>query len=310
MTAGNSVSTFSALQILSRMDNFKLFGLSNGGDVPLGRFLPSLSTVQKRLSRPLYWVFSYTDSGDSFLREHLLAAVQSALERTSLRPVCVFTGSLDSPLARWLSRHGVRLLQRALSFAHNISTIDDEVSATLMRVDVPLIAELAEEEVVLYTDVDVLFLDDVRSFSVPIPSYIACGPKDDPLIWSPCDAGVLFLNVANMKQSHHAFVRHILARMGSRGQSIDQDAIYRFYHGKVTKLPLEFNWKPYWSAGDGVKIFHFLGPKLRDIHIYLENGTIREPSYSKLLRQCNLGTACAWLVEHFLQVLRRASISF
>lgn len=323
--AGNSVSTFSALQILARREGARAAALANGGGVPLMRFLPPLSTVRERRARPLSWVFTFTDTGSALYHDHLLALVQSAVERTTLRAVCIFSGSADSPTARWLRAKGVTLVRHELSFAAELARIDLSkewrtplaaslamVISTFQRVDIPLLAELAAEEVVLYTDVDVLFVADVRLAAIPIPDYLACGPEDKPTLWSPCNAGVLLLNVANMRHTHAALVAYILARPGLKFPQgpLDQGALNGFYHGKITRLPLELNWKPYWPHSAAAQIVHFHGPKPVDLDAYLRNGTVTNRLYRKLLRKCDEGRSCGAHLGQYLQLLERAKRTF
>ena len=106
---GNSVSTFSALQLLRRQhegadqDDFHY----NGGDVPLAS---ALWGAQRQRQRPLKWVFTIHESSSNTYNEMTRVAVASALQHTTLIPVCVFYGQ-ENALSAWMrATKGVRFV--------------------------------------------------------------------------------------------------------------------------------------------------------------------------------------------------------
>jgi hypothetical protein len=45
----------------------------------------------------------------------------------------------------------------------------------------------------------------------------------------------------------------------------DQTLYNDLYKGEIDRLPLEYNWKPYWGINDNSKIVHFHGAKPRSV---------------------------------------------
>lgn len=278
--------------------------------------------MRRRHARPLTWVFPYSETGTAAFRDQLLVAVQSALEKTTLRPVCIFSGSLQSTSARWLSHQGVSLIQHNLSFEAELrqilaSSISPNVSlvhlvSTFVRVDVPIMDAFEDEEVVLFTDVNVLFLSDVRTSAMQLPTYIACGAEDEVHDRNGCNGGVMLLNIASMRHSHSAFVKYILSSPGlnfPRG-TLEQVSFSSFYNGKVARLPLQYIWRPYWQSAPDVRILHFYGPTPADLLLYVHNRTLQSPFHKKHLDKCDLGNGCALHLAQFQDMLLRSTASY
>ena len=62
------------------------------------------------------WVFTYNDwSAGTEYDEMVRAAVSSAIKAGRLKPYCMFGGSAESPMYRWLQSHNVTLIQARLA---------------------------------------------------------------------------------------------------------------------------------------------------------------------------------------------------
>jgi hypothetical protein len=153
---GNSVSTFSALQLLRRQhegadqDDFHY----NGGDVPLASVLWG---AQRQRQRPLKWVFTIHHSSSNEFNEMARVAVASALQHTTLIPVCMFYGQ-ENALSAWMrATKGVRFVAykpdwrhklkhafqktRPVALANSSSTNYKSLTALLathLRIDIPV----------------------------------------------------------------------------------------------------------------------------------------------------------------------------
>jgi hypothetical protein len=155
---GNSVSKFSALQLLRRQhegadhdeDDFHY----NGGDIPLAFVLWG---AQRQRWRPLKWVFTIHSSSSNRFNEMARVAVASALQHTTLIPVCIFYGQ-ENAFSGWMRRtKGVRFVAykpqwrhklkhawektRALTLANSSSTNYKSLTALLathLRIDIPV----------------------------------------------------------------------------------------------------------------------------------------------------------------------------
>jgi hypothetical protein len=140
------------------------------------------------------------------------------------------------------------------------------------RVDVPLICrELGySDEFVLYTDCDVVFLDDVSQQSdQPFfqPRFISVGPQVSKTDWGAINAGVMAMNVVNLLDDYPAFRQFITSgdtlyyELFKKGK-YDERAYEIYYDSRWDKLPLEYNWRPYWGFNEDARIVHFHGPKM------------------------------------------------
>lgn len=72
------------------------------------------------------------------------------------------------------------------------------------------------------------------------------------------------MNIPSLRKTHPAFKAYIESHLPEL-DVFDQSAYNLFYSGQSTKLPLEYNWKPYWGNNPPAKIIHFHGPKPHDL---------------------------------------------
>lgn len=206
---------------------------------------------------------------------------------------------------------------------------------TFLRIDIPILGFI--DEFVLYTDVDVMFTGPVtwRSILPESSLYTATLQNNDmsrgkmrfgkvnapglPTYFSTsCEmkrkkdtnfmnAGVMVLNMRNMRATHERFLQFIL-RNFENNQELnwpsgpgDQGALREFYktslngHSQVeaSLLPYEMNWKSYWERSANASIIHFHGPKCElDIIPYFSNRVITVPKFKTLLETCASGGDC------------------
>ena len=118
-------------------------------------------------------------------------AVASALQHTTLIPVCMFYGQ-ENALSAWMrATKGVRFIAykpdwrhklkqafektRALALANSSSTNYKSLTALLathLRIDIPILGFV--DTYVFYADVDVMFLRDITLATfAPLPAYFA-----------------------------------------------------------------------------------------------------------------------------------------
>ena len=73
------------------------------------------------------------------------------------------------------------------------------------------------------------------------------------------------MNIPNLYKTYNELVNYIRKKMIADSKWIlgswDQLPYNQYYHGKITRLPIEYNWKPYWGGNPSAKIVHFHGPK-------------------------------------------------
>jgi hypothetical protein len=106
------------------------------------------------------------------------------------------------------------------------------------------------------------------------PTLFSWAPELSVTDWVNMNAGVMVMNVVTLLEDLPAFRDFITAGDTLyyelyRNGSYDQMAYSLYYDAsKWDKLPVEYNWKPYWGFNEDALIVHFHGPKipqLRDI---------------------------------------------
>jgi hypothetical protein len=212
------------------------------------------------------WYFAIDERGGlSHTGAFAKLAVLSARAVGGLEPVLLYYGA-RTIFTEWMTAHGVRVVDTAPSF---LGTIETAIAAGTykphsighwLRVAVPQIEQ--EQEFVLYTDCDVVFL---RGFdwSRLRPRVFAAAPEFHQNNWKYFNAGVMLLNVPAMRATYPAFETHIKSRIGSDGyfRYDDEAALNEAYFGVWDRLDPLFNWKPYWACEARTTILHFHGPK-------------------------------------------------
>lgn len=198
-------------------------------------------------------------------REMVFAAVNSARIHTNLKPILLFDGE-ENEFVDALRKKGVEIIFHRVKFYDALVEREKTspgyasiASGAFLRVEIPLIEK--EDDFVLYTDCDVLFMQDLPKFD-EYPEYFSCAPQTSKTDYiNDANSGVLILNVKNMRDSYPAFAKFIVNNLNAGWPGCDQENYRRFYAGKWDNLPLEMNWKPYWGENNNINILHWHGPK-------------------------------------------------
>lgn len=170
----------------------------------------------------------------------------------------------------------------------------EEVEGTYLRMDIPAIVPhllqqlehhrpasngLISNEMVLYTDADVMFYHEFNPCKLQKPDVMAIGPEMDRVAnsWSELNwnAGVLLINI----QGFGAVWPDMLRWANSRRWDFvvaDQSMINEYFpavYGKpLDPLPEPYNWKGYWGCSPKIVIVHWHGPKPeRCLNCYIEH---------------------------------------
>lgn len=206
------------------------------------------------------WYFACNDKNPEFF-PLIKGAVNSALENTTLKPYLIYDGK-PNELTQWLEEKNVEIIYHRVSFYNALEkhyTKEGQLtiaSGTFLRCDIPTIEK--EDDFILYTDCDVLFLKD---FSTDIkPEYFACSSEFTKYNYKMFNAGIMLMNVKKLRESHDEFIKFITDNL-NRLLTYDQTAYQFFYKGKSTKLPTIYNHKPYWGINKKAAIVHFHGIK-------------------------------------------------
>jgi hypothetical protein len=285
---GNSVSTFSAMIELRRMQENRLTFHYNGGNIPLQDYLP-INTVA--MHHRLKWVFAMVlnNQTDQGYLQMAKVAVISARENTLLEPVCVAlvtdpSSTVATTFIRWLQSYGVHVIWHNPTWAGIIETEAlkgnllqnvgnsplyakaSSLIATFLRIDLPILGFV--DDYLLYADVDIMFVRDIDLDDFgPLPKYyLMCNeeritePEKNPFAASYGNAGVMLYNVPNMRRTHKAFMEHIFSdfykgkglHYGDYGPG-DQGAYNSFYKpsgpfSADIRPYAFFNWRPFWKG--------------------------------------------------------------
>lgn len=198
-------------------------------------------------------------------REMVFAAVNSARIHTNLKPILLFDGE-ENEFLDALRKKGVEIIFHRVKFYDALVERNKTspgyasiASGAFLRVEIPLVEK--EDDFVLYTDCDVLFMQDLPNFDV-YPEYFSCAPQTSKTDFvNDANSGVLVINIKNMRESYPAFAEFIVNNLHAGWPGCDQENYRRFYSGKWNNLPLEMNWKPYWGENPNICILHWHGPK-------------------------------------------------
>lgn len=205
------------------------------------------------------WYFACNDKSEEFF-PLIKGAVASALQNTTLNPYFIYDG-VENELTAWLRKKGVNIINHKVSFYNELEDAYCNnakglavASGAFLRCDIPIIEQ--EDDFVLYTDCDVLFLKD---FDLDLkPEYFACAPQTNKKNYRHFNSGVMLMNVKKLRENHKNFSDFIRKNCLNL---LDQPAYQIFYDSKVTKLPIIYNHKPYWEVDENAVILHFHGAK-------------------------------------------------
>lgn len=224
------------------------------------------------------WYFCINERGFEPAMDQLRAATMSARANTGLKAYCLYSGT--NPHHRnILTRLGVEVIHHTPSFEDALrqgyGDKFDTFNGHWLRVDLPLIEQ--EDETVLYTDTDVMFLRHPELETTP--RQLAAAPEFDRANRRYFSSGVMVLNIPRMRALHGEFVAAIRKRLTGRFSypAHDQESYNRFFRASLLnrlrgrdfdRLPARFNWKPFWGLSDEATIVHFHGPKPGNIRLF------------------------------------------
>jgi hypothetical protein len=241
--------------------------------------------------RVMKWYFCMESTGFLRFQPCLQAALQSCRQNTSLEPVCVWydpNGQIQPEPAALFERYGVKVLHGqaiiyhlALQQKEKIKiALNHAVAGSYLRYEIPFLAP--DEEFAFYTDVDVLFRSDIDISQIR-PRFLAAGPEFSPEGWGDFNSGIMVMNLPNLRDTFPGFAEVALSRMRA-GFCVasDQGDLNAFYFKEWERLPIEYNWKPYWGRNDDAKIIHFHGPKPDDYYFIL-TGELDHGLWAKLI---------------------------
>jgi hypothetical protein len=279
---GNSVSTFSAIQIALRDGNHVHW--YNSQSIPLG-------DLWRIYQIPI--VYTYTELSAASGKHLLQASISSVRQQMPSNKIHIlYHGDDDKEFRSWLREKDVIIHRHRPTWKDQIETMrqngDPSKShlflhagnylGTWQRIDIPL---FIDSEYCLLLDADTIVLRPftLADFGLDLTPGIAMSAEYRP-DEVPSNAGVTLMNVPHMRQSYFKFLEFILKHVGTgtfnHPSPSDQGAYLEFYDPVVRFLSRSFNFKPYWK-GSAIKekepfIVHFHGAKPHDFLKFVMGG--------------------------------------
>jgi hypothetical protein len=230
------------------------------------------------------WFFAYNGRDTHRYHTHIEVMVRSAAANTSLEPHMIYCGPPDDPILAFAKSHGVNVIQRQPSILPDLERIKAKfpdyllgvATGAFLRIDLPIICQDLgfDDQYVLYTDLDVMFLGDIPAVETEAflrPALFSCAPETAQTDWVGMNTGVMVMNVKALLDDYSAFRSFVTSgdtlyyELYKEDGSFDQSAYQRYYASKWDKLPVEYNWKPYWGFNEDALIVHFHGPKILEV---------------------------------------------
>ena len=133
----------------------------------------------------------------------------------------------------------------------------------MLRLEIPF---LFDDEIVLYTDLDVMFRKGIDAMP-PLPTVKYWGMVHEIRRGGMFNSGVSIMNLPNLRATADVFdtwVRRMILAGHLPKRCWDQGLINSFYKDNITTIPDEWNWRPYWGPNPDAAILHYHGPKPLD----------------------------------------------
>lgn len=217
----------------------------------------------------MYWFSGINNHNKKLYHDYIkmykVAVITAKQTNPQLKPVLVVDGENDQFINE-LSDMGVQIINYRVRFYDILKNHykDDTIAyGAFIRIDIPHICKelLIEDDYILYTDNDVMFMSDISDLKKLTPEYYSCAGEFEKITtYLGSNTGVMILNWKNLLIVYDEFVNFIQINL-SKFRVYDQDAIKHFFKHKIDRLDYRYNYKPYWGPFDDVKILHFHGPK-------------------------------------------------
>lgn len=230
------------------------------------------------------WFFSLNDSGKkaSAYQKQAKVAVSSAKANTSLEPYCLYDGE-ESDFTIWLKAQGVTVYFHRTPLYAEIKQINASrlaiASGALLRCEIPKVLESHgfDDEYILYTDVDVVFIKDPTKYLTDAKcEYFAVSRESlHNREKQNMNSGVMLMNVHGFLNVYEDFISYSLNNLQlilTKDLGYDQHLLKTYFENRWEWLPETMNWKGHWTLNPEAIILHFHGPKPTEISDIFEKG--------------------------------------
>lgn len=198
-------------------------------------------------------------------------AVKSALKNApGLEPLMIYNGKKNDFTSE-LADYGVEVICHRLSFQDCVDSASERsdswkqaAKGAFLRLDIPSL--LSSDDIVLYTDVDVIFRSDPSAYRFETALFAASSEFqiDD---FKKINTGSMVINLKTARLMFPKLIEWTIENINAV-PDFDQGALQMFFAGRWDRLDPIMNWKPYWGRNDRAIIVHFHGPKPMDFEPY------------------------------------------
>jgi len=281
---GNSVSTWSAIQIANRQETIKDHETGsywyNSQSIPLADVIPMYQI-------PIVYTYTEMSAGaGKFLLKASISSVRKHLPYNMIH--ILYHGKKDKDFRVWLKDNAVMIHQHNPEWRKDIETMrtsragnttrshlflhEGNYFGTWQRIDIP---KFITSEYCLLLDSDTIVVKPFTfdEFGLKLTRSVAFSAEGNPKDKFPWNAGISLMNVPYLKETYQEFFRFIMKHVNGRGYIVplkgiavsDQGAYLEFYKKSIQFLSIDFNFKPYYNVNHAkaasAKIVHFHGPK-------------------------------------------------
>ena len=195
----------------------------------------------------------------------IVALLSAKLNAPNLSPHLIYNG-MPNRFTEKVQELGCTVIHHRLSFESAVmeQTGRDELwkhtaKGAMLRLDIPIID--ASDDLILYTDTDIMYLDDPSKYIQNLSCEIfSAAPEFDLYDYTKINTGVLLINFKRARRLFNDIKFELLPLLNGI-PDFDQGAIRLLAPNSWSKLNQRMNWKPYWGLIDSPIIVHFHGPK-------------------------------------------------
>jgi hypothetical protein len=225
--------------------------------------------------------------------------VRSAQRNTTLEPHLIYDGEENAFISALRSMR-VRIIPHRVSFYDALAEYSANkdrwylpiASGAFLRLDIPIIE--TKEELVLYTDCDVIFRRQPNFFRSDPPTYFGATSESATKAHKDMNSGVMLVNVPQMRIDHRELTKFVGNNLHL---GFDQEILRNFYGNRYDPIDRSFNWKPYWGVNPKAQIVHWHGPKPAFVRKLLADPTLAAPDRWRALFNRNRAAYAHYLSE-------------
>ena len=232
---------------------------------------PALEALDKQCLKVPWMTALSTTSTDSnryhaqivnTQRQYLLAVASAKLHSPSLLPIAILQGEdADEHFVSTLRELGVTILNHTAQFHSSADRrslhVPPLLRSSCLFLDIHRIVDAMSQQLdrtrvdldfVLWTDTDVVFMNDINACKLPKPDIISAGPGITKFDSTRFSFGVMYLNAkefGRMASKQKTMACHAYQAFSTEGlHELIQDSIG---HKQISVLPEGYDWKPFWG---------------------------------------------------------------